>query len=279
MVQTALAFAQPDEPIEYPESDGQPMAETDDHRDELAEIVLTLERHYRARQDVYVSGNLFFYYEEGNPSACKAPDVFVVFGVPKQKRRIYKLWEEGRVPALIIEITSKKTKKEDGEDKPEIYAGLGIPFLFLYDPLEEYLEPPLQGFELGDDGKYHRIPGPKDGPLACPPVGLDLFRDGNGRLQFRDAGTGETVHRVRAALDQAETAFARAEAARVQEKLARLDADTALRQETKARQKAEEEKQKEAEARRKAEEDRQEAEELNRQLMAEIEKLRGQQGS
>ncbi len=267
MAQTALAFAEPDEPIEYPESDGEPLAETDDHRDELAEIVLTLERHYRARQDVYVSGNLFLYYEEGNPRACKAPDVFVVIGVPKQKRRIYKLWEEDRVPALVIEITSKKTKKEDEESKPEAYAGLGIPYLFLYDPLAEYLEPPLQGFELGGDGKYHRIPGPKDGPFACPPARLDLFLDEDGRLQFREAGAGETVQRVRAALDQAETAFARAEAARVQEKLARFDTAAALRQEKKARLEAEEGKQEEAEARQKAEE-------LNRQLMAEIEKLR-----
>jgi Uma2 family endonuclease len=187
MTQSALALAQPDEPIEYPESDGEPIAETDIHRDELLEMTLTLERHFRAREDVYVSGNLFFYYEEGNPRACKAPDVFVVTGVAKKKRRTYKLWEEGEVPALVIEVTSKKTKREDEVDKPELYAELGIPYLFVYDPCAEYLKPPLKGFELGKDGAYRRIPGRKNGPFPCPPLGLALFLDERGRLK-RTAG-------------------------------------------------------------------------------------------
>ncbi|MGH9801571.1 MAG: hypothetical protein ACRD82_14505, partial [Blastocatellia bacterium] len=77
----------------YPESDGKPMAETDIHRNLLADLVFTLENHYRAEPDVYVSGNLLVYYVEGNPAKCFAPDVFVVRGVPKGQRRIYKLWE------------------------------------------------------------------------------------------------------------------------------------------------------------------------------------------
>jgi Uma2 family endonuclease len=269
MAQTALALAQPDEPTEYPESDGEPMAETDEHRDEIAEMTLTLARHFRARPDVYVSGNMFFYFEEGNPSACKAPDVFVVTGVEKHKRRTYKLWEEGEVPVLVIEVTSRKTKDEDEVDKPKVYARLGIPYLFLYDPLAEYLKPALKGFELGRPGKYRRIPGPDGGPFPCPPVGLDLFLDENGRLQFLDAETGDLVPRVTAALDQAEAALIGAEAARVQEKLRRLDALASLRQAEKARLEAERQAQNEAEARRKAEE-------LNRQMRAELEELRAQ---
>ncbi|HEX9730483.1 MAG TPA: Uma2 family endonuclease [Thermoanaerobaculia bacterium] len=255
MTQSALALARPDEPIEYPESDGEPMAETDEHRDEMTATIQTLEWHFRARQDVYVSGNLFFYYEEGNPRACKAPDVFVVTGVPKKKRRTYKLWEEGEVPALVIEVTSKKTKKEDEVDKPELYAELGIPYLFVYDPCAEYLKPPLQGFELGKRGKYRRIAGARSGPFPCPPLDLAFFLDERGRLQILDTVTGEPVRRMEKALEASEAALVGAEAARVQEKLARL--------------KVEGEWQQEAEARRKAEG-------LNRHLMAEIERLRAQ---
>lgn len=39
----------------------------------------------------YVAGNLFVYYEEGDPTQVVAPDVFVVKGVPRQKRRTYKV--------------------------------------------------------------------------------------------------------------------------------------------------------------------------------------------
>lgn len=239
MAQTAFAVAPPDEPIEYPESDGEPMGETDRHRDEIAEITLTLGRHFRAREDVYVSGNLFLYYEEGNPAACKAPDVFVVVGVPKKERRIYKLWEEGEVPTLVIEITSKKTKNEDENEKPKVYAEIGVPFLFFYDPYAEYLEPPLRGSELGKDGKYHRIPGPDDGPIPCRALGLDLFLDERGRLQFMNGETGDLVVRVTAALDRSEAALIGAEAARAQEKMARLQAAAALRLEKEARRQAE----------------------------------------
>lgn len=67
----------------------------------------------------YVAGNLFIYYEEGNPRAVVAPDVFVIMGVPQRRRRIFQTWKEGgRVPDVVIEITSKRTQKDDRERKP-----------------------------------------------------------------------------------------------------------------------------------------------------------------
>lgn len=46
--------------VEYPESDGQPMGETDDHRDAMIRIVELLKRHLR-NQMVDVSGDLLVY--------------------------------------------------------------------------------------------------------------------------------------------------------------------------------------------------------------------------
>ena len=48
--------------IAYPDSDGLPMAESDFQRDPLIYAVEALKMHFRNRQDVYVSGNLFLYY-------------------------------------------------------------------------------------------------------------------------------------------------------------------------------------------------------------------------
>jgi hypothetical protein len=53
--------------IEYPESDGQPMDETDLARDWMFRIIDLLKHRYRG-QHVYVTGDLLLYYEEGNPS-------------------------------------------------------------------------------------------------------------------------------------------------------------------------------------------------------------------
>ena len=90
--------------IEYPESDGQPVAETDRHRDLMFDLIAATRHHFRDVPDVYVSGNLFVYFVEGDPRECVAPDFFLVRGVPKGQRRTYKVWEEGKAPEVVIEV-------------------------------------------------------------------------------------------------------------------------------------------------------------------------------
>lgn len=140
--------------IEYPETDGEPMAETDVHRKQMAsKLIDPYEEYTRDNPEVYVSGNLCFYYEEGNPRSYTAPDFFVVKGVEDVDRRIYRLWEERVAPCVVIEITSKSTQNKDLGDKRFLYESLGIHEYFLFDPLGEYLSPPLQGFRL--DGLFY----------------------------------------------------------------------------------------------------------------------------
>ncbi len=89
--------------IVYPESDGKPIAETDLHRDLMFDFIKMHTHYYKNRNDVYVSGNLLIYYEEGSTKKSVAPDVFVVFGVSKKSRRTYLTWEEGQTPDLCWE--------------------------------------------------------------------------------------------------------------------------------------------------------------------------------
>lgn len=136
--------------IDYPSSDGSPMAETDDHRENMVALIETLKIHFtQADPPVYVSGNLFVYYEPGNRLRHLSPDVFVVRGVPNHNRDYYLIWEEGRGPEVVIELTSRSTKGEDVDDKFWLYRDvLKVPEYFLFDPHQEYLNPPLQGFRL-----------------------------------------------------------------------------------------------------------------------------------
>ena len=132
--------------VEYPDSGGQPMAETDFQRDVMTCAIETLKVRFRGREDVYVAGNLFIYYEEGNRAAAVAPDVFVVFGVPKHLRRTYLLWREGRAPGFVMEVTSEESTRQDDQGrKRDIYARLGMSEYWQYDPTGDYLEPSLQG--------------------------------------------------------------------------------------------------------------------------------------
>jgi Uma2 family endonuclease len=130
--------------VDYPESDGKPMAETDLHRDWMVINIQRLQRFFSGRR-VYVSGNLFIYYEEGDAHKSVAPDTFVVKNCKPGRRRIFKIWTERRRPNFVLETTSKKTRREDRDTKKEIYAGLQVPEYFLYDPEGDWLKPPPAG--------------------------------------------------------------------------------------------------------------------------------------
>ncbi|MBI5053739.1 MAG: Uma2 family endonuclease [Chloroflexi bacterium] len=177
--------------IEYPESDGKPMAETDVHRKLLMDTIAALIDFFRNVIDVYVAGNLLFYYEEGVPSSAMAPDVFVVKGVMKGNRRTYRLWEEKHVPCTVFEFTSRSTRLEDMGVKREIYAMLGVKEYFICDPLAEYLEPPLQGFVL-ERGDYVRLKPESDGSFLSRELGLKLMIEENN-LRLMDVKTGEKL--------------------------------------------------------------------------------------
>ena len=133
------------------------MAESDFQREPLTYAVEALGAYFQQRADVYVSGNLFIYYEEGNPEAVVAPDVFVVFGAPKHRRSSYMLWNEPKAPDFVMEITSRRTCSQDQEPKRGTYAFLGVQEYVLYDPTSDYLRPPLRGLSLVGDN-YELMP-------------------------------------------------------------------------------------------------------------------------
>ena len=133
--------------VEYPTSDGKPVAETDLHYDRIAYAAQSLKLRYADAPNVYVGANMLVYDEPGNPRQHLAPDVFVVFGVPNHRRDLFKIWEE-KPPSFVLEITSKSTRREDMITKRQRYAAWGVKEYFLYDPRGEYLAPPLQGLAL-----------------------------------------------------------------------------------------------------------------------------------
>ena len=187
---TSFRYVAPD--LDYPSSDGLPMAESDAARDYLIYGVESLGLHFQKCPDVYISGNLFIYYEQGNPKAVVAPDVFVVFGVEKKKRASYKLWQENyQTPDFVLEVTSKSTVSEDQGTKKGLYAYLGIKEYFQYDPSSDYLKPSLQGLRLVE-GNYLSIPSEtKAGELSIfsQVLGLELRRQQDGQMRFYDPAT------------------------------------------------------------------------------------------
>jgi Uma2 family endonuclease len=177
--------------LEYPSSDGQPMAETSVHAEAMADAFFVLDQHFRERADVNVGMNLLFYYEKGNAGARFSPDVYVSIGAPKGPRRVYKMWEEPVPPTVVFEMSSRGTWLEDAGNKKAICQKFGVAEYFLFDPEAEYLDPPLQGFRLAA-GEYVPIAPNEQGLVVSARLGLGL-RAEIPRLRFVELGTGALV--------------------------------------------------------------------------------------
>jgi Uma2 family endonuclease len=222
--------------IDYPTSDGRPMGETDLHRSVMVDAIDTLKLHY-AGQLVYVTGNILVYYRPGNRRRHVSPDVMVVRGLEQRNRESYLLWEEGRAPNVVIEVTSESTREEDLDDKLEIYRDeIGVAEYFLFDPRSEYLNPALQGHRLS---RGHSEPIlPVGGRIPSGELGLELAAEGS-QLRFFDPAvqrwlpTLHEAHReaisaleeTEAALEEKDAALGRKEAALEQAEAARRQAE------------------------------------------------------
>ena len=216
-------------PVDYPCADGQPLAESDFQLTPLLYALTALRTHFESRPEVYVAGDLFVYYEEGNPRAVVAPDLFVVVGAGKHKRRSYKLWEEPKGPDFVLEITSHSTRDEDEGRKREVYAALETEEYWLYDPTGDYLEPRLRGHRL-EAGAYRPLSGVRrvDGGLSVRSevLGLDIRLEAGQRLRFHDPVSGEDLEAHAEMRDRVEreTAARRAVEARLEKEVTARDA-------------------------------------------------------
>jgi Uma2 family endonuclease len=231
--------------VDYPSSDGQPMAETPLHVNAIMLLHQAIEDFFQDRTDVFIASDIFWYWEEGNPDARISPDVMVVTGVvPKDlsDRRSFLSWKENNaVPAAVFEMASRGTWRDDVESKFQQYEQLRVPEYFLFDPEGLYLAPPLQGNRL-EEGKFCRLP---DDAVESE-LGFRLQAE-HRVLRLIDLRTGETIPTRAEAADRANLAAEaerkRADAEKRQAKAAKRREDAAKRREDVARQQAEAAKQ------------------------------------
>jgi Uma2 family endonuclease len=239
--------------IEYPSSDGKPMAESDVHRDWMVTLIQRLQRFFAGRR-VYVSGNLLIYYVEGDPRKSVAPDTFAVKNCKPGRRDIFKIWTERRRPNFVLETTSKTTRREDRGKKKEIYALMEVPEYFLYDPLGDWLKPPLHGFRLRG-GVYEPITPEKDGSIVSQELGVRFVLE-NGDLAMYDAATGEPLY--------SEAEWAEVQRQRAEEEHQRAEQERERAEQE--RERAEEQSRRVQEERQRAEDERRRADEAEHQL-------------
>jgi len=193
----------------YPESDGQPIGETGFHILAILHLYRVLGHFFRNHADVHVAADMFMYYEQGNPSACKTPDVMVTKGaVGKHPRRSFRTWEEGVAPTVIFEVTSDKSRHEDAVAKPRVYAALGVSEYFVFDPDGDDDNPTLAGFRL-HNGAYQPMSLDASGRLVSQELGLALEPE-SPLLRLIDIRTGRRLLSYSEQADEADAERARA---------------------------------------------------------------------
>ncbi|MEY2977425.1 MAG: Uma2 family endonuclease [Prochlorotrichaceae cyanobacterium] len=121
--------------ITYPDSDGQPMADNTKQFRWITVIHHNLAWLFDDDPLVFVAGDLLWYPVEGNNKIRQAPDVMVVFGVPKGDRGSYQQWKEGNItPQVVFEILSPGNTLLEMSRKQVFYDRYGVEEYYIYDP-------------------------------------------------------------------------------------------------------------------------------------------------
>jgi len=159
---------------ELTHSDGEPL-ETDRHVEAMHLLIRSLKTHWADRDDFFVGGDMFFYYSamQSKRIEFRGPDVFVVLDVDRHTgRKSWVLWEEdGKVPAVIIELMSKTTEHVDRGRKKDVYSIVGVPTYVLYDPYSADLE---VSYLDDETGRYRAAEQKGSGRYEVPGLGLEL---------------------------------------------------------------------------------------------------------
>ncbi len=163
---------------QFPESDGEPMAETTADMIQMVDLIYALRTllNKQQRGPVTVSGNQFVYYNPLNGRDNISPDVYVVFDSTVMGPARWRTWVEGKFPDIVFEITSPTTQDQDLSDGPKgkrrLYAELGAREYYIYDPQLEMV-PPFQGFSLRG-GRMEPLPALPSGGISSPLLETEL---------------------------------------------------------------------------------------------------------
>ena len=147
----------------YPIDDATPMTSSQEQYDAMTYSRSALRALMEDWGEPYIlKADFGLYYEAIDPTLGQraphvAPDVMLTLDATLPPFTPYRLWEVGKAPDLVLEITSLSTKAED-VDKRGLYAQLGVTEYWQYEPRGKQLKPGLECRRLVQ-GRYVRVAG------------------------------------------------------------------------------------------------------------------------
>ena len=134
--------------VDYPTSDGKPMAETQLHAQVMIDLIETLQDRF-ANDPKSMSGAICCSItRRAIPASTSLPTCSWSAASPSSLLGSSPGLEEGKAPDLVVEITSKTTRREIEQEAEPLSRRAEGPRAFQFDPTEDYLKPPLQGHRL-----------------------------------------------------------------------------------------------------------------------------------
>jgi Uma2 family endonuclease len=181
------------QPILYPDSDGQPMA---DNTLQFEWIVM-LKQNLDQALPGFVAGDLLWYPVDGRPEERIAPDVLVAPDRPKGYRGSYQQWrEEGQAPAVVMEVLSPGNTIPEMLRKLGFYDRHGVDEFYVVDPELEVVEV----FTRTNGGGLREVPWV--GTFDSPRLGIRFTRvDERLLVHHADGRRFETFAEIQARVE------------------------------------------------------------------------------
>ena len=193
----------------YPGSDGQPRADSTLQWDWISLIALNFKSIFRDRVDVAVMSDLLWYPVEGQPRICRAPDLYVAFGVANIARLSYLQWRENHVaPTLSTEVRSQSNTDREMEGKRDWYDHFGVDEYYVIEPFypKNGSPMPFEGHAHGylrHQGTLQRLPTLDGHVSPCSGVRFALS-EGGVRLFRPDGSPFQRYDEIERQVDQAQ---------------------------------------------------------------------------
>ncbi|MCU7834880.1 MAG: Uma2 family endonuclease [gamma proteobacterium symbiont of Taylorina sp.] len=196
------------------------MGETTIHFNARASASEVLRRFYNGQgKKVFIASDLHTLYPG---ERAFYPDLLVVFEVEDYHRRSWNVHREKKGLDFVLEIISKSSRRNDQVEKLNLFARLGIPEYFMFDP-DKYT---LSGFRLDTANEYQQylpIQPDHSNYLSSSVLGLNLIID-NDKLRFVSPDglevlfSDELIHRLNNKLSDKDEIIARARQEKEQER-------------------------------------------------------------
>lgn len=213
----------PIQPVVYPESDGQPMAENMTQYRWIVTLRENIHHVLKDREALIAADNLI-YPVEGHPEICVAPDVYIALGRPHFDRGCYKVWEEDQLfPQVIFEVLSPGNRAAEMARKFDFYQRYGAQEYYVYDPDTSTLQgwvrqgdrlvpipqlqgwvSPLLGIRFDLSGEELQIFKPDGSPFLTTDELFDRVQTQQQRLEHERRQRQVEEDRARQAEDRAE---------------------------------------------------------------------------